>query len=82
MSKQDLSPGVGQAIRGAMQRLGLEQSGDTSKDTLIVDVRRVAAKAQQIGEAASHPARRKAEGPRFDLAFTEQDYSTYGLRPS
>ena len=96
LTKQDLSPGVGQAIRGAMQRLqqaGGAAGGAAANDTLIVDVRRVEAKTKYIGEAtaphASHAARRKGErgpkeerGPRFDFAFKEEDYSAYGARPT
>ena len=76
LTKQDLSPGVGQAIRGAMQRLqqaGGAAGGGASNDTLIVDVRRVEAKTKYIGGAASHAAHAARRGgggggggPRID----------------
>lgn len=78
LTKQDLSPGVGQAIRGVMQRLqqagGAAGGGGGANDTLIVDVRRVEAKTKYIGEAtashAAHAARRGGGGggggPRID----------------
>ena len=79
LSKQDLAPGAGQAIRGAMQQLAARPSNDS----LIVDVRRMAAtqaKASPAQPTQAKGAHRGGRGAmRLDFTFNEDDYSGYGV---